>query len=196
MSTSQTDWWGLKITSHCYRIGGTSYLYRSGLDIPNIQRSGRWSLGETSAVEHYLKPGLYSTPPETIQNMLPQYKATISFARALFLCDIITMEGSSDHPFNAVLRTLGYAKLQRSTYPTNRSLKHVKAKQSAALVTKFLQTCTAKKTHQAREQLQRATTPIKLREHIKRWRKNYPLAYGAFTDIRRHAQCNSCYSIQ
>ena len=93
LSTSQTDWWGLKITSHCYRIGGTSYLYRSGLDIPNIQHSGRWSLGETSAVEHYLKPGLYSASPETIQNTLSQYKAIyISIARALFLCDIITTE--------------------------------------------------------------------------------------------------------
>ena len=30
LSTSQTYWKGLKITSHCYRIGGTSYLYRLG----------------------------------------------------------------------------------------------------------------------------------------------------------------------
>ena len=60
LSTSQTDWQGLKITSHCYRIGGISYLYRSGLDIPNLQRSGRWSHTDTTSVEHYLKPGLYS----------------------------------------------------------------------------------------------------------------------------------------
>ena len=28
ISTSHTDWKGLKFTSHCYRIGGTSCLYR------------------------------------------------------------------------------------------------------------------------------------------------------------------------
>ena len=75
-------------------------------------------------------------------------------------------------------------------------MKHVKAKQSAALATQFLQTVKTKKAHQAREQSRRATTAIRLRAHIKHWRKNYPSAYGAFTDIRRHTQCISCYSIQ
>ena len=71
ISTLHTDWKGLKFTSHCYRIGGTSNLYRSGMDIPNLQHSGRWSHTDTTAVEHYLKPGLYSTTPESIRNSLP-----------------------------------------------------------------------------------------------------------------------------
>ena len=110
LSTSQTDWQGLKITSHCYRIGGTSYLHRSGLDIPNLQRSGRWSHTDTTLVEHYLKPGLYSASPDTIRNTLPQYKASISISRAMFLRDIVTMKGGVDHPFNKVLEKWGFSK--------------------------------------------------------------------------------------
>ena len=196
LSTSQTDWWGLKITSHCYRIGGTSYLYRSGLDIPNIQHSGRWSLGEMSAVEHYLKPGLYSTSPQTIRDTLPQYKTTMSFARALYLRDIITTEGGSDHPFNLVLKSLGFTKLQHSNYPTLRSLKNVRTKQSAALAMQFLQTYTALKVQKAREQSWRAATVTKLRAQVKLWCKNYPSSYGFFTDIRQRDQCHFCCTIE
>ena len=68
-----TDWKGLKITSHCYRIGGTFYKYHTGLDIPSLQKSGRWSQSDNATVKHYLKPGLYSTPPEVIHAKLPQY---------------------------------------------------------------------------------------------------------------------------
>ena len=66
LSIMITDWKGLKITSHCYRIGGTSYLYRSSLDIPKLQRSERWAQSDSLTVKHYLKPGLYSASPETI----------------------------------------------------------------------------------------------------------------------------------
>ena len=139
LSTSHTDWRGLKITSHCYQIGGTSYLYRSGLDIPNLQRSGRWSHTNNSSVEHYLKPGLYSVSPATIWNTLPQYKATMSISRALFLRDKITTSGGLDHPFNAVLKSLGFPNLQHAVYPTNRPQRTYKAKQTAAIANKFLQ---------------------------------------------------------
>ena len=30
LSTLFTDWAGLRVTSHCYRVGGTSFLYRAG----------------------------------------------------------------------------------------------------------------------------------------------------------------------
>ena len=139
LSTSHTDWQGLKITSHCYCIGGTTYLHRSGLDIPNLQRSGRWSHTDTTSVEHYLKLGLYSASPDTIRDTLPQYKTTMSISRALFLRDKITMAGGPEHPFNTVLKSLGYPNLQCSSYPTNRAKSSYKAKQAASIAAKFLQ---------------------------------------------------------
>ena len=197
LSTSQTDWRGLKITSHCYRIGGTSYLYRSGLNIPNLQRSGRWSHTDNSSVEHYLKPGLYSASPNTIRNTLPQYKATMSISRALFLRDIITTAGGLDHPFNAVLKSLGFPNLQCTAYPTNRVQQVYKVKQTAAIAAKFLQKVKDKRSRLAKMNIKRANTATHLKVEIKHWRlRHAPLTYGSMTDIRRHRQCFSCQSIQ
>ena len=134
-----TDLKGLKIMSHCYRIAGTSYLYRSGLDIPNLQRSGRWSSTDSTSVEHYLKPGLYSTPPQTIRDTLPQYKHKMSSARAIYLRDCITTSGGTEHPFKPVLTDIGLPHLQRSNYPTKDALKTTKGRQTAALAAKFMQ---------------------------------------------------------
>ena len=197
LSTSQTDWRGLKMTSHCYRKGGTSYLYRSGLDIPNLQRSGRWSHTDSTSVEHYLKPGLYSASPDTIRDTLPQYKATMSISRAMFLRDIIMTKGGLDHPFNAVLKSLGFSKLQRTAYPTSRAHQVCKAKQTAAIAAKFLQKVKNKQSHLAKMNAVRVNTATRLKAEIKHWRlRNAPSNYGALTDIRRYKQCFSCHSIQ
>ena len=132
ISTSHTDWQGLKFTSHCYRIGGTSYLYRSGMDIPNVQRSGRWSHTDTRAVEHYLKPGLYSATPKSIRESLPQYKLSLSISRAIYLRDKITTPGGSDHPFNKTLQGWGFLSLQGPGIP--RTKQHLQRKPNRQLL--------------------------------------------------------------
>ena len=197
LSTSQTDRRGLKITSHCYRISGTSYLYRSGLDVPNLQRSGRWLLADNTSVEHYLKPGLYSASPDTIRDTLPQYKASMSISRAMFLRDIIMTKGGLDHSVNAVLKFLGFSKLQHTAYPTSRAQRVYKAKQTAAMATKFLQRVKTKRSHQAKMIAKRVNTATCPKAEIKCWQlQNAPSVYGTLTDIRRHKQCSSCHSIQ
>ena len=152
LATLNTDWKGLKITSHCYRIGGTSYLYRSRSDIPNLQRSGRWSSTDSASVEHYLKPGLYSTPPQTIRDTLPQYKHQLSAARAIYLRDCITTPGGTEHPFNKVLTDISLPQLQRSNYPTKNALKTTKGRQTAALASKFMQKCGQRKLVRQKKQ--------------------------------------------
>ena len=196
LATLHSDWNGLKITSHCYRIGGTFYLYRSGLDIPNLQRSGRWSSTDTTSVEHYLKPGLYSTSPQTIRDTLPQYKHKMSLARAIYLRDCITTPGGIGHPFNTVLKDNGFPHLQRSIYPTNHAQSTIKGKQMVALAAKFMQKMCARKVIQAKETTRRAAHALQLKTEIKKWRKHNNPTYGKFTDIRRHNQCLSCRSIQ
>ena len=117
LTTMHTRWAGLKITSHCYRIGGTSFQYAEGKDIINIQRAGRWSTNHSDAVEFYLKPGLYVTEPDQIKEKLPQYKMKYSKQRMRFLQDRITTPGGKDHVHNQVLKQMGFKKL-RTSYPT------------------------------------------------------------------------------
>ena len=196
LATLCSEWNGLKITSHCYRIGGTSYLYRSGLDIPNLQRSGRWSSTDTTSVEHYLKPGLYSISPQTIKDTLPQYKHKMSLARAIYLRDCITTPGGINHPFNTVLKDNGFPHLQRSNYPTNHTQCTIKGKQTVALAAKFMQKMRAKKVIQTKETNRRAAHALQLKTEINKWRKLNNPTYGKFTDIRRYTQCLSCCSTQ
>ena len=199
LATSQTDWRGLKITSHCYHIRGTSYLYRTGLDIPNLQRSARWAHTDTSSVEHYLKPGLYSASPETIRNTLPQYKATISISRALYLRDRITTPGGMEHLFNAVLKHWGLPNLQRPIYPTNKVHGTYMAKQAAALASKFLQKVKDKRNRLQELHIKRAHRAANFKMQKRQWKQqtaSLPPKYGSLTDVSIHKQCVSCKSMQ
>ena len=184
ISTSHTDWKGLKFTSHCYRIGGTSYLYRSGMDIPNLQRSGRWSHTDTTAVEHYLKLGLYSATPESIRDSLPQYKLSLSISWAIYLRDKITTPGGVDHPFNEALQGWGFPSLQRSSYPTNKAASAKKAKQTTAMALRFLQNVKDKQAHLQATRVKRAHKAEQYGKTRILWHnQTTPHNYGAFTDI-------------
>ena len=169
VATLLSDWSGLKITSHCYRIGGTSYLYRSGLDILNLQRSGRWSGSDTTTVEHYLKPGLYSAPPQTVKETLPQYRKKLTLARAIFLRDCITTSGGMNHPFNKVLEDNGFSQLQRAKYPTKFALRSLKGKQTSAVATHFMQQLRLKNIAKYKETKRRAVRALRLKNKILRW---------------------------
>ena len=197
ISTSHTDWHGLKFTSHCYRIGGTSYLYRTGMDIPNVQRSGRWSHTDTTAVEHYLKPGLYSATPASIRESLPQYKLSLTISQAIYLRDKITTLGGPDHPFNSTLRGWGFPSLRRSAYPTHRAVSTLKAKLHAATAFRFMQTIQQKRADTQTTRLRRAQKAARHRRTRVAWRKKIsPHYYGSFTDITRSPQCSSCTAYQ
>ena len=138
LSLSLMDWKGLKIMLHCYRIGGTSYKYRMGLDIPSIQRSGRWTQSDNTTVEHYIKPGLYSTPSDVIHETLPQYKQLLTLTRMIYLRDCVTTPGNSDHPFNEVLKAYGFLKLQRAVYPTARAKQVLNHRRNSVVANKYL----------------------------------------------------------
>ena len=197
ISTSHTDRHGLKFTSHCYRIGGTSYLYHTGMDIPNVQRSGRWSHTDTTAVEHYLKPGLYSATPSSIRDSLPQYKLSLSISRAIYLRDKVTTPGGSDHPFNKTLQGWGFSSLHRSAYPTSRAVSIVKARLQAATASRFMQNIQQKRADIQATHLQRAQKAARHCHTRMTWRnKISPHYYGSFTDISRLTQCFSCTTSQ
>ena len=124
------------------------------MDIPNLQCSGRWSHTDTTAVEHYLKPGLYSATPDSIRKSLPQYKLLLSISRAIYLRDKVTTSGGIDHPFNTALQSWGYPSLQRASYPTNKAASTQKSKHTTATAMRFLQKV---KDKQVRIQTMRAT---------------------------------------
>ena len=171
LSIMKTDWKGLKITSHCYRIGSTSYLYHSGLDIPSLHRSGRWSLSDLATVEHYLKPGLYSTSPETICTTLPQYKSSMTLTRAMYLRDCITTTGGSEHPFNKILADLDFANLQCSEYPTAQARRIQQCRQIASLANDYLKEVQLQCTHKNARISARINISSRIKLHFRSWKQ-------------------------
>ena len=85
------------------RIGGTSYLFRSGIDLNKLHRSGRWMMTDTMTVDHYLKPGLYSASPAMIREKRPQYKQFFRPKRVEWLRDRVQTKGDKNHHFNEIL---------------------------------------------------------------------------------------------
>ena len=197
LSIMQTDWKGLKITSHCYRIGGTSYLYHSGLDIPSLQRSGRWSLSDPATLEHYLKPGLYSTSPETIRTTLPQYKSSMTLTRAMYLRDCITTTGGSEHPVNKILVDLDFPNLQRSEYPTAQARRIQQQRQIASLANDYLKEVQLQHTHKNANRSARINIPSKIKSHFRSWRQQQQTStLRTMTNYHMNEVCKSCQVIQ
>ena len=197
LSIMQTDWKGLKITSHCYGIGGTSYLYHSGLDIPSLQRSGRWSLSDPATVEHYLKPGLYSTSPATIHAMLPRYKSSMTLTRAMYLRDCITTTGGSEHPFNKILADLDFANLQCSEYPTAQAKRIQQWRQIVSLANDYLKEVQLQHTQKNVQRAARLNISSKIKLHSRSWRQQQQTStLRTMTNYRMNEACKSCQVIQ
>ena len=75
---------------------------------------------DTTTVDHYLKPGLYSASPAMIREKRPQYKQFFHPKRVEWLCDRVQTKGNKDHHFNEILIHLGHPEMMRASYPTSK----------------------------------------------------------------------------
>ena len=194
LSIMITDRKGLKITSHC---GSTSYLYRSGLDIPSLQRSRRWAQSDASTVEHYLKPGLYSVSPETIHKTPPQYKSSMTLIRAMYLRDCVMTPGGTQHPFNKILVDLEFTKLQHPEYPTARAKRIQQQRKIVALANDYLKEVKLQHSHKMLERTARIHTSTKMKAQFRIWRQTQHTSnLRTLTSHCMNDVCNSCHAIQ
>ena len=169
LATLWMDWQGLVVTSHCYRIGGTSYLYRAGIDMAKLHRSSRWAKDDAPTVEHYLKPGLYSMDPQQIYEKL-QYRKTFKAKNLIFLRDQISTKGGSQHEFNTILTELGHANLVRLSYPTPRCEDKIKKLHNAVSVNKYLEKVQAAAATCMDQQFEKDQVSVQFRKEFCQWK--------------------------
>ena len=155
------------------RIGGTSYLYRSGLDLAKLHQSGRWVKDDSTTVKHYLKPGLYSTPPEILRERKPQYKRTFTMKRLIFLRNKIFMKGKTNHCFNSILKELDFPKLVRDSYPTAECMEKTKKLQALVHSNSFLDRVQIKVQDRMETQLRKDEQGWEFRANFHRWKGDW-----------------------